>query len=182
MVRRRPGLRLPGAVDGFELAVRGVLGQQISVLAARTLAARLHAAYGDALEGASNVDRLPAAPARLAAADPEAISRLGMPLSRARTVVLLARSVVDGDISFAPTADIDGAMEALQRVPGIGPWTAEYIALRGYQWPDAFPATDLGIRTALRGRDATAVPEAWRPWRAYAAIHLWDSLSSNGNE
>ncbi|HSJ33023.1 MAG TPA: AlkA N-terminal domain-containing protein, partial [Longimicrobiales bacterium] len=182
LVRRRPGLRLPGAVDGFELAVRGVLGQQISVAAARTLAGRLHAAYGDAVAGAAGIDRLPATPSRLAEADPDEISRLGMPLSRARTVVLLAQSVTRGDISFAPTADIAGAIESLQRVPGIGPWTAEYIAMRGYQWPDAFPATDLGIRNALRGRDAATVSEAWRPWRAYAAIHLWNSLSANGNE
>ncbi|HSK18393.1 MAG TPA: DNA-3-methyladenine glycosylase 2 [Longimicrobiales bacterium] len=181
LVRGRPGLRLPGAVDGFELAVRGVLGQQISVAAARTLAGRLHAAYGDAVAGAPGIDRLPASPSRLAEADPDDISRLGMPLSRARTVVLLAQSVTSGDISFAPTADIASAIESLQRVPGIGPWTAEYIAMRGYQWPDAFPATDLGIRTALRGQDPARVSEAWRPWRAYAAIHLWNSLSANGN-
>jgi AraC family transcriptional regulator, regulatory protein of adaptative response / DNA-3-methyladenine glycosylase II len=181
LVRRRPGLRLPGAVDGFELAVRGVLGQQISVAAARTLAGRLHTAYGEPLEDADGIDRLAAVPARLARADPEAISRLGMPLSRACTIVRLAQSVASGAISFAPTADIAGAISALQRVPGIGPWTAEYIAMRGYQWPDAFPATDLGIRNALRGHDAAAVSEAWRPWRAYAAIHLWNSLSSNPN-
>jgi AraC family transcriptional regulator of adaptative response / DNA-3-methyladenine glycosylase II len=181
LVRRHPGLRLPGAVDGFELAVRAVLGQQISVAAARTLAGRLHAAFGDVLEGAGCIDRLPATPERIAGADTEAISRLGMPLSRARTVVLLAQSVANGDISFTPTADIESAIAALQRVPGIGPWTAEYIAMRGYQWPDAFPATDLGIRNALRGRDPATVAEAWRPWRAYAAIHLWNSLSSNTN-
>jgi AraC family transcriptional regulator of adaptative response / DNA-3-methyladenine glycosylase II len=178
LVARRPGLRLPGAVDGFELAVRGVLGQQISVAAARTLAGRLHAAYGEPLADGGAIGRLPATADALADADPATIAGLGMPLSRARTVVLLARCVASGDISFEPTADIGAAIDALRRVPGIGPWTAEYIAMRGYQWPDAFPATDLGIRTALRGRDATAVSDAWRPWRAYAAVHLWDSLSS----
>lgn len=178
LVRRTPGLRLPGSTDAFELAVRGVLGQQISVAAARTLAGRLHAVYGEPLEGGRVVDRLPATPERLAEADPGDIASLGMPLSRARTVVLLARSVARGDISFTPTADMPAAMAALQRVPGIGPWTAEYIAMRGYQWPDAFPATDLGIRTALRGRDATTLSERWRPWRAYAAIHLWNSLAT----
>ncbi|HEX2166748.1 MAG TPA: DNA-3-methyladenine glycosylase 2 [Longimicrobiales bacterium] len=179
LVRERPGLRLPGSTDGFELAVRGVLGQQISVSAARTLAGRLHAAYGKPLERAHGVDRLPAAPERLAEAEPGDIAALGMPLSRARTVVLLAQSVARGDISFTATPDINAALIALQRVPGIGPWTAEYIAMRGYQWPDAFPATDLGIRNALRGRNAAVVAEAWRPWRAYAAIYLWDSLSTN---
>ncbi|MBR9990633.1 MAG: DNA-3-methyladenine glycosylase 2 [Gemmatimonadetes bacterium] len=178
LVRRRPGLRLPGATDGFELAVRGVLGQQISVAAARTLAGRLHAAYGEPLSGIDGISRLSASPQRLAGLDPMEISALGMPLSRARTVVLLARSVADGDISFAPTADIAAAREALERVPGIGPWTAEYVAMRGYHWPDAFPATDLGIRHALPGIDPAARAESWRPWRAYAAIYLWDSLST----
>lgn len=178
LVQRRPGLRLPGSTDGFELAVRGVLGQQISVAAARTLAGRLHGVYGDSLAGGGVVDRLPATPERLADADPQDVAALGMPLSRARTVVLLAQSVARGDITFTPTADIEAAMAALQRVPGIGPWTAEYIAMRGYQWPDAFPATDLGIRNALRGRDAATLAEAWRPWRAYAAIHLWNSLTT----
>lgn len=178
LVNRTPGLRLPGTVDGFELAVRGVLGQQISVAAAHTLAGRLHAAYGDPLEGPDGIDRLAATAATLAGADPGDIAALGMPLSRARTVVLLAQSVVRGDISFMATPDIDAAIAALQRVPGIGPWTAEYIAMRGYQWPDAFPATDLGIRNALRGRDAEAAAESWRPWRAYAAIHLWNSLGT----
>jgi AraC family transcriptional regulator of adaptative response / DNA-3-methyladenine glycosylase II len=181
LVRQRPGIRLPGSTDGFELAVRAVLGQQISVQAARTLAGRLHAAYGEPLDGAEGVSRLAATPAAVAAADPGAISRLGMPLSRARTLVLLAQSVASGGISFAPTADIAGAIGALRRVPGIGPWTAEYIAMRGYQWPDAYPATDLGVRHALRGRDPAA-SEAWRPWRAYAVMHLWNSLSTNSNE
>jgi AraC family transcriptional regulator of adaptative response / DNA-3-methyladenine glycosylase II len=99
-----------------------------------------------------------------------------MPLTRARTIVLLARAVVAGDISFAPTNDIDAAIAALRRIPGIGAWTAEYIAMRGYHWPDAFPATDLGIRRALNGTDAIAESARWRPWRAYAALYLWSSL------
>jgi AraC family transcriptional regulator of adaptative response / DNA-3-methyladenine glycosylase II len=182
LARRRPGLRLPGAVDGFELAVRAVLGQQISVAAARTLASRLHAAFGEPLDGMTGIDRLPATAARIADTDPAEISALGMPQSRARTVVALARSVTNGDIGFTPTADIDAAIAALRRVPGIGPWTAEYIAMRGYQWPDAFPASDLGIRHALPGIDPTARAQSWRPWRAYAAIYLWDSLSTSTSE
>lgn len=182
LARRRPGLRLPGAVDGFELAVRAVLGQQISVAAARTLAGRLHAAFGEPLDGMTGIDRLPATAERIAEADPAEIGALGMPQSRARTVVALAQSVVNGDISFAPTADIGAAIAALRRVPGVGPWTAEYIAMRGYQWPDAFPASDLGIRHALPGIDAAARSESWRPWRAYAAIYLWDSLSTTISE
>ena len=182
LARRRPGLRLPGAVDGFELAVRAVLGQQISVAAARTLASRLHAEFGEPLDGMAGIDRLPATAERIADTDPAEISALGMPQSRARTVVALARSVTNGDISFAPTADIEAAIAALRRVPGVGPWTAEYIAMRGYQWPDAFPASDLGIRHALPGIDPAARAESWRPWRAYAAIYLWDSLSTITSE
>ena len=178
LVHRRPGLRLPGAVDGFELAVRGVLGQQISVAAACTVAGRLHEAYGEPLAAPSGVERLPATAERLAGADPDDISRLGMPRSRARTVVALAQAVARGDVAFDTTADIDAAIAALLRVPGIGPWTAEYIAMRGYSWPDAFPATDLGIRNALPGVDPATAAAAWRPWRAYAAIHLWNSLAN----
>lgn len=179
LVRRRPGLRLPGAADLFELAVRGVLGQQISVAAARTLAGRLHARFGEPVEAPDRVDRLAATAGQLAAADPADVAALGMPLSRARTVVLLAQSVARGDVRLAPTADIAAATAALRRVHGIGPWTAEYIAMRGLHWPDAFPAGDLGIRTALRGVDAATRAEVWRPWRAYAAIHLWASLADH---
>jgi AraC family transcriptional regulator of adaptative response / DNA-3-methyladenine glycosylase II len=141
----------------------------------------VHAAFGDRLDGSERVDRLPATAAALAAVDPDELSRIGMPRSRARTLVLLAQSVERGDVTFTPSADIDGVIAALQRVPGIGPWTAEYIAMRGHQWPDAFPATDLGVRTALRGHDVNEVSDAWRPWRAYAAIHLWNSLSADTN-
>ena len=176
LARRQPGLRLPGALDGFELAVRGILGQQISVAAACTVAGRLHAEYGELIDTPSGLDRLPATADRLASADPDDISRLGMPRSRARTVVSLAQSVAEGGITFDSAADIDAAVAALQRVPGIGPWTAEYIAMRGYSWPDAFPASDLGVKNALRGHDIAAVSAAWRPWRAYATMHLWNSL------
>ncbi|HEX6308241.1 MAG TPA: DNA-3-methyladenine glycosylase 2 [Longimicrobiales bacterium] len=179
LVRRRPGLRLPGAADPFELAVRGVLGQQISVAAARTLAGRVHGDYGESIDAPAGIDRLPATADRLAATDPAELSELGMPLSRARTIVLLAQSVARGGVRLTPTADIDAAMASLRAVPGIGPWTAEYIAMRGHQWPDAFPAGDLGIRTALRGFSPAERAEAWRPWRAYAAIHLWASLADN---
>jgi len=176
LVQQRPGLRLPGAADVFELAVRGVIGQQISVAAARTIAGRIHAAFGDRVRHPGGITHLAATAEQLAAADPAAIARLGMPLSRARTLVLLGAGVASGEIDLRPESGVEDAVSALLRVPGIGPWTAEYIAMRGYQQRDAFPATDLGIRNALRGVDVAARAEAWRPWRAYAAIHLWASL------
>jgi AraC family transcriptional regulator, regulatory protein of adaptative response / DNA-3-methyladenine glycosylase II len=189
VTRAIPGLRLPGCADPFEVAVRAVLGQQISVAAARTLAGRLTAAFGEALPGAPP-HRAPDAPdalthmvpraERLADAAPEAIAALGMPLARARTLVVLAQAVRAGDVALENVADVAETVAALRRLPGIGPWTAEYIALRGLHWPDAFPASDAGVRAALGGADVATVTrraEAWRPWRGYAVIHLWESLS-----
>ncbi|MEJ2186754.1 MAG: AlkA N-terminal domain-containing protein, partial [Gemmatimonadota bacterium] len=216
-VRRVPGLRLPGAFDDFEVAVRAVLGQQVSVRGATTLAGRLAAAFGapvpsddgrpgatpdelafgkpmplaegrtgvspgEAPAGEAPLDRLPVTAERLAGAAPETVARVGIPHSRARTIVSLARAVVDGELDLGPTADPDATMSALQEIRGIGPWTAQYVAMRALHWPDAFPAGDLGIRRALDGRDATAVAEAWRPWRAYAAMYLWEGLDTNEGE
>jgi AraC family transcriptional regulator, regulatory protein of adaptative response / DNA-3-methyladenine glycosylase II len=171
-----PGLRLPGSVDPFEIAVRGVVGQQVSVAAATTIAARLAARYGAPVDGPDGLYRTSPLPEALAAAQPEDVAKLGMPLGRARTIVLLARAVVAGDVNLGHVHDVDGVKDALMRIPGIGPWTAEYIALRGLHWPDAFPATDLGVRRALARRTAPGDAELWRPWRGYAVIHLWESL------
>jgi AraC family transcriptional regulator of adaptative response / DNA-3-methyladenine glycosylase II len=178
--RRNPGLRVPGAFDGFEVAVRAILGQQISVAAARTLAGRFAAAFGDAIDTpfASLATVFPA-PASIADVVPARIARIGMPGSRARTVVALARAVADGALVLAPNADIESTLERLRALPGVGEWTAQYIAMRALAWPDAFPHTDLGVMKALRETDARRVleaGEAWRPWRAYAVMHLWQSL------
>jgi AraC family transcriptional regulator, regulatory protein of adaptative response / DNA-3-methyladenine glycosylase II len=179
LVEQWPGLRLPGAVDGFEIAVRAVLGQQVSVAAARTLNGRLHAKYGEPIAAVAGLDRLPVAAETLAGVRPATLSGIGIPLSRARTLVSLAQSVIAGDVSFEPTSDIAAATAALRRIPGIGAWTAEYIVMRAYHWPDAFPATDLGVRRALRGADPVRTAERWRPWRAYAVLYLWTSPDSN---
>jgi AraC family transcriptional regulator of adaptative response / DNA-3-methyladenine glycosylase II len=179
LVARWPGLRLPGAVDGFEIAVRAVLGQQVSVAASRTLNGRLHAKYGEPIRAAADLDRLPVEAATLARVRPTALSTIGIPLARARTLVALAQRVAAGDISFAPTADMPGTLRALQDIRGIGAWTAEYIAMRAFHWPDAFPATDLGVRRALGGADPVRAAERWRPWRAYAVLYLWTSLEQN---
>ncbi len=175
----RPGLRVPGACDGFELAVRAVVGQQISVRGARTLLSRLAAAFGEPVPAApAEIARLFPAAVDIAAVEPAAIARIGMPLARARTIVALARAVADGDLALQPEGDVEATIEHLMAVPGIGAWTANYIAMRALRWPDAFLEGDLVVRRALdveRPAQALARAEAWRPWRAYAVIHLWRS-------
>ena len=190
LVDARPGFRLPGAWDGFELAVRAVLGQQISVRAATTLAGRIVAAYGEPIDidvaGADAVpDRLFPVPARLVRAR---LERLGLTRSRAQTIRELARAVNDGHIGFDAARDPVQIREALAAIRGIGPWTTEYIAMRALKDPDALPAADLGLLRAfdadtgrrLRPAELAARAEAWRPWRAYAAILIWGSGSGAG--
>ena len=173
LVAKRPGLRVPGAVDGAEVAVRAVLGQQVSVAAARTLADRLVAAYGDSLPAPSGtLTRLFPSPESLAAA-----TSFPVPAGRAGALRALTAALADGSLSLDRGVDRAAAGAALLALPGIGPWTASYVALRALGDPDAFLPTDLGVRTALGpGVDPAAAAEAWRPWRSYALMHLWTSL------
>ncbi|MDG3004931.1 DNA-3-methyladenine glycosylase 2 family protein [Paludisphaera mucosa] len=177
-VRSNPGLRVPGAFDGFELAVRAVLGQQVSVRGATTLAGRLAAAFGEPVETpVPQLSRLSPSPARVADARLDELTGLGLVAARAECVRALARAVCDRAVSLDAGPDPAAGLERLTAIPGVGPWTAHYIAMRGWRWPDAFPHTDLGLRKALGGRPAgevLAMAEAWRPWRAYAAMHLWN--------
>ncbi len=186
LVRRRPGLRVAGAMDGFELALRAVLGQQVSVRGASTLAGRLAVLVGEplALEPAGGpppaLDRLAVTADRLAQASEASVAGIGLPRSRARTVVALARAVASGRLDLAPGAELGRVRAGLREIPGVGEWTAEYVLMRALRWPDAFPAGDLGLRKAAGGITAAALrrrAEAWRPWRAYAAAHLWQSLA-----
>ncbi|CAN7421920.1 helix-turn-helix domain-containing protein [Phenylobacterium sp. LjRoot219] len=182
LIAERPGLRAPGAWDGFELAVRAVLGQQITVVAARTLAARLTQAYGEPFEdpaaAALGLTHLFPTPERLVG---ENIAALGMPAARGAALEGLARKVAEDPSIFTPRADLESAIAALSALPGVGAWTAQYIALRELREPDAFPHGDIALMRALAdeagGRpsalDLLARAEAWRPWRAYAAQHLW---------
>jgi AraC family transcriptional regulator of adaptative response / DNA-3-methyladenine glycosylase II len=176
-VEARPGLRVPGAFDGFEAAARAVLGQQVSVAAATTLAGRLAARFGDAIATPhAELTRLAPTPDRIAAAADGALAAIGVPRSRARTLAALARAVAHGELSLDAPAEIEAALERLVALPGIGPWTAHYLAMRAFGWPDAFPETDLGVRRALggvTGPRARALAEPWRPWRAYGVTHLW---------
>ena len=179
LVRGRPGIRVPGAVDGAEIAVRAVLGQQVSVAGARTLAARLVTAYGKPLtlpaEGLTH--HFPTADA-LADADPATLS---MPRRRGRTLVDLCSALAIGTIELDCGADREEVDAALQAVPGIGPWTAGYVRMRALGDPDVFLPTDLGVRQGLHrlgaaGDPTTAESHAarWRPWRSYALMHLWN--------
>lgn len=179
LVRAAPGRRVPGAVDGSELAVRAVLGQQVSVAGARTLAGRLTAALGEPLPEALADEHLTHAfPTAAAIADANSAE---LPLTRARAHALraLCGALADGSLALDPGADRDATRERLLTLPGIGPWTAEYVAMRALGDPDAFPATDLGVKKALQrlGRTDHADPDRWRPWRAYAVQHLWASLA-----
>lgn len=173
LVRARPGLRVPGAVDGFETALFAVLGQQVSLAAARTFAARLVAAFGVA--GPDGWLSAPT-PQRLSAEGPDAIrSAVGITGARARTLHALAVAVADG-LALSPTADRNATRTGLLALAGVGPWTADYIALRALGDPDAFLSGDLVLRRAMglvKPRHAEARAEAWRPYRSYAVLHLW---------
>jgi AraC family transcriptional regulator of adaptative response / DNA-3-methyladenine glycosylase II len=178
-----PGLRVPGAFDNFELAVRAVLGQQVSVRAATTVAGRFAAVLGEPIETPfPALTRLGPSPGRVAAARLDELTGMVVVAARARCVRELAQAVCGEVVSLETGLDPVASMERLRTFPGIGSWTAHYIAMRGFRWPDAFPHSDLGLRKALGGRpprEVLALAEAWRPWRAYAAMHLWN-LSTDG--
>ena len=172
-----PGLRLPGAFDGFELAVRAILGQQVSVKAAHTLGARIAERFGTPVVTPHRELTLLFPHAEtLAAASSADVAACGIVRSRAEAIVALARALHERRISLEPGVDVDVAVAALQSLPGIGEWTAQYVAMRALGWPDAFPATDLGVLKALGVRSRAAALQAasrWRPWRGYAVMHLW---------
>lgn len=180
LVKRRPGLRIPGAWDPFECAVRAVLGQQVSVAAGRTLAARLVARVGRPMAAAEDgLTHLFPTATDLASTN---LDGLGLTKGRIGALQALARAVADGSLSFH--GPVEEVMAALAALPGIGAWTAHYVALRALNEPDAFPAADLVLRrmaaangTPLAGRALEALAEHWRPWRGYAAMHLWRSAS-----
>lgn len=185
LVRATPGRRVPGSVDGAELAVRAVLGQQVSVAGARTLAGRLVAAHGERLERplGAVTHLFPSAHA-LCQAD---LATAAMPVARRDALAALAGALAGGELVLDGGADRAQARRRLRELPGIGAWTAEYIAMRALRDPDAYPASDLGIRRALEGlgqdgcpASARALAERWRPYRSYAVMHLWASLEASG--
>ena len=171
------GLRVPGTVDGFELAVRAVLGQQVTVAAARTLGSRLVEAFGEAIATPiEGLDRLFPTPAALAAASGDALGKLGIVRQRQAALQAIAREVAGGRLALHAGADVPSTIAALQALPGIGAWTAQYIAMRALRWPDAFPAGDVALQKALgvsTERAASQASQAWRPWRSYAVLRAW---------
>lgn len=189
-LKSNPGIRVPGAWDGFELCVRAVLGQQVSVKAATTFAARIAERYGEPVGVA--VEGLDDAPTRLFPG-PQQLTRarlesLGIIRSRAQTIRDIARAVNNGELCFGAEQSTDEFRSALTSIKGVGDWTAEYVAMRALKNPDAFPASDLGLLRAFDDEDARrlrpaellASAEAWRPWRAYAALLIWGSDSGAG--
>ncbi|HWJ35855.1 MAG TPA: AlkA N-terminal domain-containing protein [Steroidobacteraceae bacterium] len=179
VVRRVPGLRVPGAFDGFELGVRAILGQQVSVKAATTMAGRWARAFGAEIATPyPGLNRLTPTARRLAGVSANEIAALGIVGSRARCIAALVQAVDERRVVLAFAADVENQIEGLMRLPGIGPWTAQYIAMRALHWPDAFPGTDLMLLRAAKAssKQLHARAEAWRPWRAYATHYLWQSL------
>ncbi|MBC5784354.1 helix-turn-helix domain-containing protein [Ramlibacter sp. USB13] len=178
------GLRVPGALSGYELAIRAVLGQQITVAAARTLAQRLVERFGTPVATPDPALRhLFPAPEVLAAAEGDALGQLGIVRQRQAAIVAIARAVAEGRVALHAGADVAATTTALKELPGIGDWTAQYIAMRALRWPDAFPAGDvalhkaLGVREAKQpAREAEAASQAWKPWRSYAVIRAWSAL------
>ncbi|MFA6043708.1 MAG: AlkA N-terminal domain-containing protein [Phycisphaerales bacterium] len=179
-----PGLRVPGCTDGFELAWRAVLGQQVSVAAARTLSGRVVASFGEpTTTPIAGLTHITPDTTRMASASPKHFSTLGLTSARAACLAELARRAARGELPTSPPPDPAAAIAVLCECPGIGDWTAQYIAMRALRWPDAFPVGDLILRRKLADSGATtpkaalAHAERWRPWRAYAAMHAWNLLS-----
>jgi AraC family transcriptional regulator of adaptative response / DNA-3-methyladenine glycosylase II len=179
LVKLTPGMRVPGAFSGFEMGVRAIIGQQVTVKAATTLACRFVAAFGeDFATPYAELNRLTPTPARIARASVDDISKLGIVSARSRSIIALAQAHVSGETSLDSRVhhNPDDAIKRLAELPGIGQWTAHYIAMRALRWPDAFPKEDIAVRNNLgsvSARQAEEMSQAWRPWRSYAVLHIW---------
>jgi AraC family transcriptional regulator of adaptative response / DNA-3-methyladenine glycosylase II len=178
----RNGTRVPNGLCGWEIAARVILGQQVTVAAARTLTARLVERFGEPIDTPfADLRRLFPSAAQIARASAEDIGRLGIVRQRVGALQALAREVAAGRIALHRGAPLAATLERLSALPGIGEWTLQLIAMRALAWPDAFPVTDIGVMNALGTRDAKAIAqqaEAWRPWRSYAVMRLWQSLET----
>lgn len=178
-VTKNPGLRVPGAFDGFELALRAILGQQVTVKAATTIAGRVVERFGEKIVTPfPELTRLSPLATRLARATTSEIARLGVVSARAKSIIALAQSYDSGALRLDAGATPESDIARLVALPGIGQWTAHYIAMRALHWPDAFPKEDIAVRNRLGGvgaKEAEEISQAWRPWRSYAVMHLWKS-------
>ncbi|QZE28146.1 AlkA N-terminal domain-containing protein [Pantoea ananatis] len=175
-----PGLRVPGAFDSVEMGVRAILGQQVTVKAATTLSSRFAQAFGDPCSTPfPDLSRYTVQPQRIAQATVDEIASLGIVSARARAILAFAGACLEGSLRFNATLTPDEIMTRLVALPGIGPWTAHYIAMRALRWPDAFPKEDIAVRNKLGGltpKAAEVRSQQWRPWRSYAVMHIWKSL------
>jgi AraC family transcriptional regulator of adaptative response / DNA-3-methyladenine glycosylase II len=180
-----PGLRVPNGFDGFEIAARVILGQQVTVAAARTLVQRLVDRFGEPVESPyPALNRCFPSARAIAEAEPSSIGELGIVRQRTGALQALARAMAEGRLCLHRGAALEPTLETLQALPGVGPWTVQLIAMRALAWPDAFPASDIGVLNALGTRDVAAVgrqAEAWRPWRSYAVMALWQALEPKEN-
>lgn len=186
LASNNPGLRVPGAFDAFDVSIRGILGQQVSVKAATNLAGRLAEKYGSKIKTAiPELYLISPSAEKLAKATIDGISSLGIISTRANTIITFAKAYSRGELKLHPGADYDETVKTLIALPGIGEWTADYIAMRCLAWPDAFPHGDLGIKKALdlsNRKEVLEAAEPYRPWRAYAAMHLWKSLDGKSTK
>ena len=179
LVKANPGMRVPGAFNGFEMGLRAILGQQVTVRSATIVAGRLAAAFGESINTPyPELSRLTPAPARVARASVDEIAELGVVSARCKSIIALARAQVSGELSLdrGTHNNPDVAIQRLAELPGIGQWTAHYIAMRALRWPDAFPKEDIAVRNNLGGvsaKRAEEMSQAWRPWRSYAVLHVW---------
>jgi AraC family transcriptional regulator, regulatory protein of adaptative response / DNA-3-methyladenine glycosylase II len=179
LIKRTPGMRVPGAFNGFEIGLRAIIGQQVTVRAATTIACRIVEAYGERyLTPYPKLDRLTPRAARVAEASVEDIAGLGIVRGRSQGIIALAQAQASGAITLdhGVHRNPDATIERLAGLPGIGPWTAHYIAMRVLRWPDAFPKEDIVVRNILGGvsaKQAAQMSQAWRPWRSYAVLHIW---------
>jgi AraC family transcriptional regulator of adaptative response / DNA-3-methyladenine glycosylase II len=184
LIHDRPGTRVPGAFNGFELGLRAIIGQQVTVKAATTIACRVVEAFSESIETPyAELKYLTPSPAKIAKASVDQLARLGIVGARCRSIIALAQAHVSGELSLDSGShhDPNTAIQRLAELPGIGPWTAHYIAMRALRWPDAFPKEDIAVLNRLGGisaKQAEELSQAWKPWRSYAVLHLWQG---NGN-
>lgn len=181
MIKANPGQRVPGAFNGFELGLRAILGQQVTVKAATTLACRFAEQFGEPIQTPfPELDRLTPNPARVARASIDDVARLGVVSARAKSIIALARAHASGELSLDGGVhhNPDETIARLAELPGVGQWTAHYMAMRALRWPDAFPKEDIAVRNNLGGvtaKQAEELSQAWRPWRSYAVLHIWNN-------
>jgi AraC family transcriptional regulator of adaptative response / DNA-3-methyladenine glycosylase II len=187
-VKAHPGLRVPGAFHGFEMGVRAILGQQVTVTSATTVAGRLVAALGESMVSPfPELNRFTPAPARIARASVDDLAGHGIVSARCWSILALAQAHVSGELSLdgGVHPDPEHTIQRLAALPGIGPWTAHYIAMRALRWPDAFPKEDLVVRKHLGGltpKQLEEVSQAWRPWRSYAVLHIWRNAARRAGQ